>query len=363
MTYGEKVSALLNNDDYTGMYGAVGVCLAILIAEIFISLFLLIVYAGSDRKREKQKSEDGLQRMESFPERLRLVMIVSFPETIKSLLMKLPFLLMIFVVLRSGSDISAIAHEFGVFYGYFICVCAVLVFVISSRISHIMGSLTIAMKKKDKRGIREVIYAGMHYCIAAGLFVSVCMAVLAPQIGKVLCKDHGDALAGYYVSGAACFVVLIIGIFNHRALYTLGARSLSYLLLAVLNVVFILSCVFLRAREMEILSVICLAALIACAAEVFVSYVLIARKYALQSDLIRSVMIPLVGAGLAGLAAMLLRNLLAPHVSSLMCLILCVILGGVIYLFVLAATKSITESEVEKIYGSLGKKIFGLIIR
>ena len=158
-------------------------------------------------------------------------------------------------------------------------------------------------------------------------------------------------------------MVLIIGIFNHRALYTLGARSLSYLLLAVLNVVFILSCVFLRAREMEILSVICLAALIACAAEVFVSYVLIARKYALQSDLIRSVMIPLVGAGLAGLAAMLLRNLLAPHVSSLMCLILCVILGGVIYLFVLAATKSITESEVEKIYGSLGKKIFGLIIR
>lgn len=361
--YGEKVSALLNNMDYAGMYGAVGLCLAIVISEIFVSIFLLIVYIGSDRKREKRKSEDGLQKTESFSERFRLIALVSFPETMKAILKKLPFMLSIFIVLWNATDVSKVSHEFGVFYGYFICVCAIPVFAVSVQITQILSRLTAAIKKKDNRGVREILYAGMHYCWAMGLFISVFMAVLAPQISKVIQIDSTDVLQQYFAQGTAIIAILIMCIFIWKSLNILGARSLTYMLLALLNVVFVLSCVILRSREMDTIAVLIFSGLIACAIELIVSYVIIVRKYVLQPDLIRGFLIPLAAAGGMGLASMLLQHLLSPHVSSFVCLLLCFILSAVIYMVVLTATRSITETEVKHVYGPIGQKLLGMIIR
>ena len=361
--YGEKVSALLNNADYTGMYGAVALSLAILISEILITVFLLIVYVGSDRKREKQRSEDGLQKMESFSERFRLIVFLSFPETVKAFLKKLPFSIGLFMVLQSAMDISQAAHEFGAFYGYFICVSAILVFLILTRIAHILNGLTVMVKRKDNRSVREVIYAGLHYCWAIGLYASVCMAVLAPQVANVVYKEHAEALRKYFTHGSAIIAVLIISIFIWRALYMLGADKLAYGLLALLNVLFVISCVVLRSRKMEVIDVLIFSALIAIVVECILSFVLIVRKYVLQPDMIRGFLIPVVAAGAMGLVVMLIRNLLAPHVGSLMCLILCLAFGLIVYMVVLVVTRSIHETEVNHVYANFGRKIFGLIIR
>ena len=359
--YGEKVSALLNNADYAGMYGAVALSLAILISEIFITVFLLIVYVGSDRKSEKQKTEEGFQRMESASERIRLIMLLSFSETSKAVLKKLPFAVGIFLVLHSAIDISKTAHELGIFYGYFICVMAIPVFFILTRIVHITNGLGIAVKRKDNRGIRELIYAGLHYCWMIGLYVSVCMAVLAPQIVSAIYKENSEALQKYFTGGAAIMVILVMSIFIWKALYTLGADKLAYGLLALLNVFFVLSCVVLRSREVEPVTGLIFSAMIALTVELIISYVLLVRKYALQPDLIHGFLMPIVGVGAMGLVVMLIRNLLAPHVSSLMCLILCLAFGVIVYMVVLVVTRSIPE--VNHVYGNLGRRILSTIFR
>ena len=135
------------------------------------------------------------------------------------------------------------------------------------------------------------------------------------------------------------------------------------MLLALLNVVFVLSCVILRSREMDTIAVLIFSGLIACAIELIVSYVIIVRKYVHQPDLIRGFLITLAAAGGMGLASMLLQHLLSRHVSSFVCLLLCFILSAVIYMVVLTATRSITETEVKHVYGPIGQKLLGMIIR
>jgi len=47
--YGQKVSALLKQDAFTSMYGGVGIVLAILLTELLLTLFLFLVYKGTNR--------------------------------------------------------------------------------------------------------------------------------------------------------------------------------------------------------------------------------------------------------------------------------------------------------------------------
>ncbi len=361
--YGSKVSALLNNTDYAGMYGAVGICLAILISEILVTLFLLIVYVGSDRKKEKRKSEDGLQRIESFSERFRLIFLVSVPEIVKSILKKIPITLCLLMFLWSVEDKAKAAHEYGIFYGYFVCICAVLLFVILMRIVHLMNALTVMVKRKDNRNMREVIYAGLHYSWSVSLFISVSMAVLAPQISTVIHKNVSQVLEKYYVQGSAIIVGLIMGIFIWRTLYTLGAGKTTYLLMVMFNIIFVLIYFVLRGRKQEAIESILLSVLIALAVNLIISFIIVVRKYVLQPDMIRGCLIPLVGAGVMGLVIMLMQSLLAPHVSNLMCLVLCLTFGILTYAAVLISTRSIRESEINLVFGTLGRKIFGIFIR
>ena len=47
--YGEKVSSLLRQENFTGMYSGLGIALAIDISELFVILFLGLIYKGSRR--------------------------------------------------------------------------------------------------------------------------------------------------------------------------------------------------------------------------------------------------------------------------------------------------------------------------
>lgn len=62
--YGEKVSLLLKRDDFTAMYGAMGVALGILISELLVTLFLFVIYRGSMSGR--RENENGMKGTDSF---------------------------------------------------------------------------------------------------------------------------------------------------------------------------------------------------------------------------------------------------------------------------------------------------------
>ena len=361
--YGEKVAVVLHNPDLSGMYGALGICIAMVIADILVTLFLVIIYIGSDRKKEIRKTEEGLQRTESLSDRVRLIIYVSVPEMIKELLKKLPFMTCLVFVLLKAENLSQATHEYGVFYGYFVGLCAIFVFFILFRVIHLTNSMAKIKSRKDNRSLRELIYAGLHYCWACGLYISVSLVVLGPQIASVIHKQKASVLEQYYVKGGAIVTLLVLGIFIWRSLYETGARRLCYFLLAVLNAIFVGACIFIQGKGVESVFSILYGAMIAIAIYLLLAFLLIVRRYVLQPDMIRGCLIPIVGAGVMGLVMMLVRKLLSPHVSSLMCLMLCLAFGLIAYVSVLFATRSVKEREVNLIYGKLGRNLLGLFVK
>lgn len=54
-TYGEKVSLLLKKDDFTAMYGAMGVALGIVISEVLVLIFVFVIYQEAHPEEERRK--------------------------------------------------------------------------------------------------------------------------------------------------------------------------------------------------------------------------------------------------------------------------------------------------------------------
>lgn len=73
--YGEKVSLLLKRDDFTAMYGAMGVALGILISELLVTLFLFVIYRGSMSGR--RENENGMKGTDSLRGRSDLCFLES----------------------------------------------------------------------------------------------------------------------------------------------------------------------------------------------------------------------------------------------------------------------------------------------
>lgn len=361
--YGEKVSVLLNNPDYAGMYGAFGLCLAMVLAEVLISLFLLIVYIGSDRNREKQKSDDGFRKTDSLTGRLRVILFAFIPETAKIILKKLPFAVAVVLYLRKAADLSAASHSYGIFFGHFVCIAAVPVLFLCIRMLRVLSQLTASVRRKDNRGVRECIYAGLHYCWAAGLYFAVCMAVLAPSISNVINAEAGEVLQQYYSYGAAMVLMVVLIIFIWRVLWILGAKKIAYLMLATFNVVFLACDVFLSGRSENGILAICQATLIAGSLQLVAGFIYMVRKYVLQPDIIYGILLPLIGAVGMGLAILFVQRGLSPHVSSFVCLLLCTAIGWIVYVAILLLTGCVKESKVACVYGSLGQRFFRIFIR
>ena len=63
-TYGEKVSLLLKKDDFTAMYGAMGVALGIVISEVLVLIFVFVIYQVSASGR--REAEIGMKGTDTF---------------------------------------------------------------------------------------------------------------------------------------------------------------------------------------------------------------------------------------------------------------------------------------------------------
>lgn len=361
--YGTKVSALLQNQAYTGMYGAVGLCIAMVISEILVSIFLLIVYIGSDRQKEKKKNEGGFQKQLAFGERGRVFFLSSLPENTASVLKKLPFLLAVILLFQQSLDSTVTARNYGLFFGNCVCVCGISVFLMLIGMCQVFTRITAFRKKKDNRSVRENIYAGLHYSWAGGIYMAVVLAVLAPQFSSLFQKVNDEKLRQYYTYAGIVTAVLVVNIFLWMVLQILGAYLMKLLVLAVFNGVFLVSYLLLSRTQMDHILALCVAVLIGALVQFLISFGYIVRKYVLQPDYVRSFIIPIFSAGIMGLVVMLIRNVLAPHVGNFMCLLLCLAVSIILYLGVLVLTKSIRESEISCIYGPLGKKIFEILIR
>ncbi|MBO5282759.1 MAG: hypothetical protein J6B43_06495, partial [Lachnospiraceae bacterium] len=339
--YGDKVSGLLKNDNYSGMYGAMGVALGILLTELLVLLFLFIIYMGSDRKADAQRSQEGLRRTESMGDTVRLYYGTGWQSILISLLALLPVPLGAALYLRAmiplGQAVSATDPEsgdalgtlmvtdavadYGSLFGKCLLLCGVFILLLTARCFSVYGRLHAAVRREDARHGRDLASAGLHFVWTAGLFLTVTMAVTAPQMAAGFFPGRDEGAAQLLRAGSIMILLAGLVILFSMILLSYGEQ---YLLMGALGIWLILDVILqnllVKASGYQVIGI--LYSLLTATGILTVglaAYMVWRRRF--SREYIRILGIPLIGAGIAGLVMMLVIRLLSAHVGNLVCLL------------------------------------------
>lgn len=405
--YGGKVSNLLKDSSYSGMYGALGVALAILLTELLVFLFLIIVYMVSDRKADEQRSQEGLRRTESMGDIVRVFFGALWQGTCTALLVLLPFVLGAIFYLRSASsltssvstatpdatslsaavstaapDASSLSADlstaapgesggiryvseltaeaavagYGSFFGKCFLLCVSVLLILAARCLSVYGRLQAAVRREDVRYTRDVASMGLHYVWVVGLYFSVTIMVMAPQIAAGFFQGDDGVLAGMLRSGGALILMAGIVILLSMVLLANGER---YILMGMLGIWVVLSLVlqnmFVKSSGYSAAGIL--------SGELTAVAMLLAAMAAycvwqsrINTEYIRILCVPLAGAGIMGLAMMLVTKLLGVHMGNVMSVVVAALLGIIVYGSILVLTKNIREYEISVLYGKQARK-------
>ena len=190
-TYGAKVSLLLRREDFTSMYGCMGIALGMLISEVLVLLFVFVIYRGSMSGR--RKPESGMKGTESFFTSLRVLLWNMGGDILKDLLLLLPLWIGLLLFQKQSADIYASISVYGIFFGrYFITMLLPATFFCAGILPGI-AKIGSYIRKKEERYAKTAFQAGMQGAIVHGLFFAALFAVLAAPLGQAVGAGTGTA--------------------------------------------------------------------------------------------------------------------------------------------------------------------------
>ncbi len=363
MGYGEKVAGLLRNEDFAGMYGAIGLCMAITIAEFLVFLFQLFLYLISDRKKEQKRCKEGLQTTED----LRTTLYYYYQKVIlifgSQVFYRLPLLFGIIFSLRTLADPCTGAYEVGKFYGPFLVLCSIPAFLVEMGTYVMQARLAHYAGKADNRAIKETIGNGLHYCVIFTVFLAMIFLTLSEQISGVFMGCEGEDIISYIKLGSVFVIAMIMSDFGIGLLRSMNQKRYVLLCTFLGAVVAFVTCIIGKKNGFMVYDYMLYAMIfgfLGCAVS-SIGLILWGRR--IGADLMTTFVVPFLCGCVVGLLMILIGNLMTPHLGNLVCLILCVVFGFVIYVFLLGLTRNIHENEISTMYGEIGKRIVGLIFK
>lgn len=352
--YGEKVAALLKNEDMKGMYGAVGAALAIVISEVVILAAFFIFYMMSDRNYDKKKSDEGLQKAEN----LRATLLNFSQMNARG--MGLVFFKRFFIL--AALILMVQLEDMGVFYGKYLVICGIPLLLIGARYYLLYARLLGAIKNQNSRRIRENMRVGIQYAWSVSILVAVLIAVLAPQL--VNTYFPADTVLQTMLQ-QGCVLIIAVAMLAYFVLIHMAHNKQMICLFTLLGsgILFVILGGLLGGKVESLPLAIIYAGEIALGVAAMVLGILTASQYRLQLEYVPVFVLPLVCVGVSGVIILLLSKFLTPHIGNGVCLWLGILLGIILYLVFLGICRVFSENEIEQIYGKYGKKLLSVIFK
>ncbi len=354
MIYGEKVANLLHNDDFRGMYGAVGVAVALIITELIILALMLLFYFISDRNSDKKKSKEGLQQKETVAETLTTFSRLSGINIGIGLLAHLLVVAVSFL-LEEKSPI-------GIYFGTYLAVGSLPVLIIGARFYLLYAKTIYALKGQNTRHVREIVELGMKYAWCFGIWACVILAILAPQITATY-FERNEMVEKLLQQGSVLIPIVLIWIYflminaaYGRYVYLIGSLILNFIVYLIMG--------NLLQKKMETeLTTALVAAIVAISFGTLVLGTITINLYRLRVEYIYTFILPLACAGMIGLILMAGSKIITPHIGNEVCFYTCFILGLLLYLFLLGVCRTFSERDINQLYGKVGRKCLSVFFR
>jgi len=355
--YGQKVSDLLQQENYTAMYGGVGFAVAVSLSELFVVTFLMVIYKGSSRG-EKRTRQDAMYTTDSVFDCIRYLCTARWPQFVTELLGILPLALGLFLFCRSVETDAA--AEYGMYAGKYLAVCGIGISLISIAVLPILGRVFAGLRREEPRAARTAFQGGVHTCVVHGIFLSVYTAVMGAQLLDVFCPESGDAALRMLLTGSSVILFGALAVYFGRFLQKSGKKILVLGAFGIADIIFAFSAMLaLGVGKAGILALVYggLAGMaVLCVLLGILSY----RQMRMRMDWLHVVIMPLGAGGVAGLLCALLGRAVSPHLGSLMALFVTAACAGAVYWVLLLLLRSFREQELEilmggRLIGALGQ--------
>lgn len=360
--YGEKVSVLLQQEDFAAMYMGLAIALAVCVAELICAILLCILYQLFRTGKRKARQE-GMRATDSWMDIIRYLTGNRFPAVLSEILLCIPLLIGAFYWNGIASAEVEMTAVYGLYIGKYIIFALGIVILLYAFSLPILGKTFGYIKKEDKRYARMVFQSGVHTCMVQGIFCSVFAAVTAEQIAAVFTKTDTVLLAEMLRAGSCVIGLGGLCFYFYFFLHTMGKKYILSGVVAIAVAVYIVSAVvMLRIGNGNVMWPVyggVGSLFIVCVLLGILSY----RTLRMRMDWIRICVIPLGSACVVGLLCILMAKGFTPHLGNGFTLLVTFIPAMFLYWVILLLLRNFKEQELDVIVGGRLINALGQLLR
>lgn len=346
--YGEKASRLLREENFKPMYSGMGVALALSLSELFIVIFLTVVYKGS-RRSEKAMRQEGMYSSETFFDCVRCFYAGRWPQAAVYVFGCLSLALGLFFFAQQ-EDMDVMTAQYGIYAGIYLAVCGIAVCLISLLALPAMARVLLCLRNGEPRLARKIFQGGVHMCLVHGIFLAVFAAVMGEQFIVLACPGGGETAVKMLAGGSSAILLLALSAYFCRFLQAAGKRGLVLESVGIAVAVFAIS----AGAVFNVRRVGALSPVYSGVAGLFVLCVLSGvfayRLLQMHIDWLQVLIVPLGAGGAAALVCLPVRGA-AAALGSLPALAAAFALAGAVYWGLLLLFRNFNEQELEVIPG------------
>ena len=346
--YGAKISDLYMRNEYTGMYGAFGVGIAYLVAELIV-ICMLTAFSFLYRYKNSKSDLDGLKQVDKNSTIYKKLLGYGMSDYL------LVFLFGFFVIF-SCYVLKGNYEEYNIINGIYCMIICLLIFIFLITILQVTGKAISFERKNDRKGFRNYVLVGLHFSFSNSVFWTFYLVVLSSQISVLFLKEEMTLLSESLVKGSSLVVLLSTNIYLTFVLYEIGRRLISFVIWLASDVLMIVAYIIFLNGKMSITDSLIFSfiiGLLACFIALNFIYIYFLK---IPIYIIQIYIVPIFSAALSALVVIPLRILLYPHVGCVLCIITCGVLAYVIHWTLLLVLRNYREQDFKHI-------LFGKIIR
>ena len=362
--HGEKVGALLHNEDYAPSYGAAGASIGPVVGAVAGLAFLLFIFSVYKVRLKRQTKRERGNRADSYGQIFRLILLTIFPVLLSTTVYNLSNVIDIRiyndVMIQKGME-SVKAYNWGVYSGKYRVLVNVPIALANAMCSSIVPVLTGLMVREDYAQARAKISQAMRFTMLVAIPSAAGLTVLARPIITMLFRGEIDMAVELLHIGSISVVFYTISTLTNGVLQGINRMQIpvrNAAIALVIHIAFLYGTLELGLGINAVVYANILFALIVC-----VLNALAIRKYLrYKQEYVRTFVIPLIASVIMGVAVGLFSMFLSKTIGNVLTVIFGIALGAVIYFVVLLLFKGVTEYELVRMpYGrvivSIAKKL------
>lgn len=346
--YGSKVSALLQNEDYTSAYGAMGATLGLLISSVLGFLHVLILYLVFKENIKRQMSREMPKNQDSRFHIFHMLVGTGGMYFLYWFFFHGQTLSGELILMRFAPNPGEILASWGAYYGKVIPVIGSICGILSLICLPEVRKIVALQEREEYRLAREKLGALIHQSAVFGVPSAVFLAVFAESILDILFGGNNAKTAVWLQFGSILIIFFLFSMIfmefllrSRKLVYVTGIGAGAFLLQAVLLVLMV------KSESLGMLALI-VAGIVFYTVTVVGGFILSGRKLQYRKEWIRGIILTILSAALSGIIAMLLNKALASLMGELLSFFLCLIVAIVVYLVILVVTRAFTAEELEK---------------